>query len=77
MKNCSNRNLRRTFYESFYSRASYINEQQETNNSEIIKQIIYYRQEQAKLFGYQNFAQMQIESKAAVSVDNVVDILNK
>ena len=77
MKYCSNRNLRKTFYEGFYSRASYVNEQNETNNSEIIKKIINYRQDQAKLFNYQNYAQMAIESKAAVSVENVYELINK
>lgn len=62
---------------AFYSRASYVNERTETNNSEIIKKILSYRGDQAKLFGYQNYAQMAIESKAAVSVDNVIDLLNK
>lgn len=77
MKYCSNRGLRRTFYEAFYSRASYINEQKETNNSEIIKKLVAYRKDLAKLFEYQNYAQMAIESKAAVSVDNVAEMINK
>jgi len=77
MQSCSNRELRKTFYEAFYSRAAYVNERIETNNSEIVKKIIEYRGDQAKLFGFQNYAQMAIESTSAISVDNVIEVLNK
>ena len=43
MKHSGNRNLRKALYEGYYSRASYINEQFQTNNSEIIKDLIRYR----------------------------------
>ena len=43
MKYCNNRNLRKTYYDAYYSRASYVNEQLDTNNSEIIKNILNYR----------------------------------
>lgn len=43
MKYSSNRSLRKTYYDAYYSRASYINEQLDTNNSEIIKNLLSYR----------------------------------
>lgn len=77
MKYCNNRNLRKTYYDAYYSRASYVNEQLDTNNSEVIKNILNYRKTQAKLYGYENYAQMIVESNAAVSVDNVIDLFDK
>jgi Zn-dependent oligopeptidase len=43
MKYSGNRNLRKALYEGFYSRASYVNEQYDTNNSTSIKEIIRIR----------------------------------
>lgn len=43
MKYCSNRSIRRALFEIYYSRASYVNEHFETNNSIIIKEILEYR----------------------------------
>lgn len=77
MKYSSNRSLRKTYYDAYYSRASYINEQLDTNNSEIIKNLLSYRKEQAKLYGYENYAQLVLESNAAVNVDNVIDMFDK
>ena len=64
-------------HDAFYSRASYINEQFETNNSEVIKAVLNYRKTMAKLFGFENYAQFSMETKAAVSVDNVIDLIDK
>ncbi len=77
MRHCSNRGLRKTYYDAYYSRASYVNEQLDTNNSEVIKNILNYRKEQAKLYGYENYAQLVLESNAAVSVENVIDLFDK
>lgn len=77
MKNCSNRTLRKTLYETYYSRASYLNEQFQTNNSEIIKGLLEYRTKQANLYGFKNFAELVIENKAAVKVDNVIDLFER
>lgn len=77
MKYSSNRQLRKTYYDTYYSRASYVNEQLDTNNSEVIKNILNYRKEQAKLYGAENYAQLVLESNAAVSVDNVIDLFDK
>ena len=43
MKYCGDRNLRKSLYEAYYSRASYVNEQYQTNNSEVIKDLLRYR----------------------------------
>lgn len=77
MKYCNNKNLRKTYYDAYYSRASYVNEQLDTNNSEVIKNILNYRKDQAKLYGYENYAQLVVESNSAVSVDNVIDLFDK
>ena len=77
MQHSSNRNLRKSLHDAFYSRASYINEQFETNNSEVIKAVLNYRKTMAKLFGFENYAQFSMETKAAVSVDNVIDLIDK
>lgn len=77
MKNCSNRTLRKTLYETYYSRASYLNEQFQTNNSEIIKDLLEYRTKQANLYGFKNFAQLVIENKAAVKVENVIELFER
>lgn len=77
MKNCANRSLRKTLYETYYSRASYLNEQFQTNNSEIIKGLLEYRNKQANLYGFKNFAELVIENKAAVKVENVIDLFER
>lgn len=77
MKYCNNKNLRKTYYDAYYSRASYVHEQLDTNNSEVIKNILNYRKDQAKLYGYENYAQLVVESNSAVSVDNVIDLFDK
>lgn len=43
MKHCSNRNVRRMLFDSYYGRASYVNEHFQSNNSEIIKDVLQYR----------------------------------
>ena len=40
---CGNRQLRKTIYDGWYSRASYIGEKYQTNNSEVIKDLMRYR----------------------------------
>lgn len=77
MKHCANRNLRRMLFEAYYSRASYVREHFQTNNSEIIKDVLGYRKRQANLYGYKNFAELVIENKAAVKVENLNDLFEK
>ena len=48
-----------------------------SNNTSVIKNIVRYRKEQAKFFGYKNYAQYVIENKSAMNVENVIDLLNK
>ncbi|CAF0898385.1 unnamed protein product [Brachionus calyciflorus] len=77
MKNCGNRSLRKTLFEAYYSRASYVQEQFQTNNSEVIKSLLEYRRKQANLYGYRNFAELVLENKAAVKIENVIDLFEK
>ena len=77
MKYSSNRTLRKNIYDAYYARASFLKETMKSNNTSVIKNIVRYRQEQAKFFGYKNYAQYVIENKSAMNVENVIDLLNK
>lgn len=54
-----------------------MNETIKSNNAEVIKNVIQYRNDQAKFFGYKNYAQYVIENKSASSVENVQEFLDK
>ena len=44
----------------------------------LIKKIYFQlRKKQANLYGYKNFADLIIENKAAVKVENVIDLFDK
>ena len=77
MKYSSNRSLRKTVHDAYYARASFLKENLKANNTSVIKNIVRYRKEQAKFFGYKNYAQYVIENKSAMTVENVIDLLNK
>lgn len=56
------RELREEVYRAFLTRAS----SGETNNAPIIESILALRQEQAKLLGYANYAEVSMASKVGV-----------
>ena len=78
MKHSSNRKIRKTLYESYYSRgATSTTKLIGTSNTEVIKDLVKYRKKQAEFFGYKNFAEMKIENTSADCLENVIDMFEK
>ncbi|XP_064606141.1 uncharacterized protein LOC135471020 [Liolophura sinensis] len=75
MENCSKRELRWNAWHAFNNRAADNFADQNLGNHKIINEIRMYRSDIAKLLGYENFAQMSMETKMAGSVENVVNFL--
>ena len=71
LENCRNRSLREKIYRAFIGRAS----EGELSNQEAIRQILCLRKEQAKLLGYESYAEMKLESRMAGSVQEVYDFI--
>ncbi|XP_037798233.1 oligopeptidase A-like [Penaeus monodon] len=71
---CPLTELRRNTYRAFNMRASnHISK--DVNNSLHLEEIRSLRSEQAKILGYENFAQMSMETKMAGSVENVMSMI--
>jgi oligopeptidase A len=67
MQNCKNRELRKTVYHAFSNRAT----EGETNNIPIITEVLQIKKEIAELLGYENYAQMSLDTKMAKNIENV------
>ncbi|WPB58467.1 M3 family metallopeptidase [Xylophilus sp. GOD-11R] len=69
--------LRRTLYTAYVTRASEIgtDEQRKFDNSAIIKETLALRREEARLLGYDNFAQVSVVPKMAESPAEVIAFL--
>ncbi|KAK8742202.1 hypothetical protein OTU49_002174 [Cherax quadricarinatus] len=74
LEHCPDAELRRNTYRAYNMRASN-HVSQDINNSVHIEEIRTLRGEQACLLGYENFAQMSMETKMAGSVDNVISMI--
>lgn len=74
LENSSNRDVRRRFWIEYNSRA--FKKSQFNNNSVVIEEIRAARREQAKVIGFDNFAQLSMSSKMAESVESVRSFLN-
>lgn len=78
MTQADNRELRRTFYEAFSTRAS---DQGPTagrwDNSPLIEEILSLRQEQAALLGFDSYAELSLEPKMAQSTEQVIEFLEQ
>ncbi len=72
-----NRDLRRTVYEAYATRAS---DQGTTDkiwdNAGIMVEIVAKRQEKAKILGFSHYAEYSLETKMAANVEQVLDFLN-
>ena len=68
MTYCIDRDLREKMYKAYMTRA--------LQNEKIIEEILSLRYEKANILGFNNFAEYSIASKAAKSVDTVIDFLN-
>lgn len=73
---CDNRELREEQYLAFGTRASDRGPQAgEYDNSEIMREILTARLEQARLLGFEHYAAMSVEKKMARSAGEVLDFL--
>lgn len=77
MTYCDNRELRREVYEAFVTRASDQGpDAGKWDNSQIMAEILKRRHAQAKLLGFNNYAERSLAKKMASSVDEVLDFLH-
>ncbi len=67
-----NRSLREQIYKGYYYRADQNNQ---FDNKSVINDIVRLRNSQAKLLGYDNYAQMTISKNMASTAENVYDLL--
>ncbi len=73
MTYANDRNLREKLYKAFVSRASH----GEKNNSPIIEEILSLRTKQAKLLGYESWADLSLSTKMAKEINNVEKLLEE
>ena len=73
MTYANDRSLREKLYKAFVSRAS----QGEKNNSQIIEDILSLRTKQAKLLGYESWAELSLSTKMAKKIKNVEKLLEE
>jgi len=71
MEHATRRDLREQLYRAFVTRAS----DGETDNTQIIEEILALRLEESKILGYRDFAEVSLSSKMAPDVDAVKTLL--
>ncbi len=71
---CKNRELRKKVYLMYNNRC---NHDDEYDNKEIARKIIDLRLKKARLMGYKNFAEMQLETRMAGNAKNVYELLDQ
>ena len=74
MQMCRNRALRETLYRAYVTRASESGPA-ERDNTQVIRELLELRQEEAELLGYRNFAELSLVPKMAGSPAEVVAFL--
>lgn len=76
MQHADDRELRRTMYHAYATRAS---DQGDTqyDNSESIESLLSLRTEEAHLLGYKDFADLRLETRMADSAEQILDFLYK
>ena len=76
MSYLDNRELREEVYRAYVSRASELGiTSTEYDNKSIMGEILALRQEMASILGFDNYAQLSIESKMVENVDQVLEFL--
>ncbi len=77
MSYCENRELRKTMYRAFVTRASDLAEggAQKWDNSALMVEILQLRQQLAQLLGFNHYAERSLAKKMADSVDEIVNFL--
>ena len=75
LRYADHRDLRENMYRAYLTRAAEF-EHPEWDNARLIEQILSLRDEEAKLLGYGNFAELSLVTKMATSPKQVLDFLN-
>ncbi|MFV0443514.1 MAG: M3 family metallopeptidase, partial [Planctomycetaceae bacterium] len=73
MQHCRNASLREQVYRAFVTRAS----SGDLDNSDLCRRILQLRQEQARLLGFQNYAEVSLAEKMAPNADAVLEMLER
>lgn len=74
LKYADNRELRREMYLAYINRGNHDND---NDNKALIKEILSLRLQKAKIFGYKNFAEYQLEDKMAKTPEAAYTLLMK
>lgn len=75
MTYADNRELRADVYRAYTTRASELGANLEWDNTQVMRDILRLRQEEAALLGYANFAELSLATKMAESPQQVLDFL--
>ncbi|KAK2173850.1 hypothetical protein NP493_847g01041 [Ridgeia piscesae] len=75
MQYCTNRLGRWNIWQALNNRAAVGHDEKNLSNHLIIKEIRMFRKDIALLLGYENYAQMSMETKMAGSVENVMNMI--
>ena len=75
MQYADNRELRAEVYRAYTTRASDLGADSAQDNSQIMRDILRLRQEEAELLGYRNYAEVSLARKMAEDTDQVVSFL--
>lgn len=78
MTYADNRSLREEVYAAYTTRASDIGpDQGQFDNGEIMAELLKLKNKKAKLLGFENYAELSLETKMAESPAQVIEFLNK
>ncbi|MFC3902147.1 oligopeptidase A [Acinetobacter marinus] len=75
MTYADDRELRKTIYHAYTTRASELGGHPEFDNSAIMQEILALRESQAQLLGFANYAELSLAKKMAPSVEKVREFL--
>jgi len=74
LQQSSNKDLRKQIFEAYLNRC---NNNNEFDNKDVIKKLVDLRLKRAKLLGFENYAQYQLEERMAKTPEAVYELLNK
>jgi oligopeptidase A len=77
MQYATNRDLRRTLYTAYVTRASELGGRPELDNTDLMRQLLELRQEEARLLGHPSYAEVSLVPKMAQSPAEVTRFLAK
>ncbi len=76
MQQADNRKLREIFYKAYVTRASDQAEDKSFDNVKIMQEIMRLRAKEARLLGFENYAEVSLATKMATSVDEVMHFMH-